>query len=174
MLTLVVTSGSHAGERQDVSRELIVGREDADLSLDDPRMSRRHFSLAPAASGGVEIRDLGSSNGTCVDGRRIDGVVTVTGAVTILAGSTTLELKVAPGATVVDGATVLGGATVVGGDATVVDGEVPVAAPPPPPPKPAAAPPPPPRPEAAAGPSRARPRSPGSPAAARSPCWPRC
>jgi len=131
MLTLVVTSGSRTGERLDVSRELIVGREDADLCLEDPRMSRQHLSVAPAAGEGVEIRDLDSRNGTRVDDRRIDGSVTVTGPVTILVGSTTLELQVASGATVV-------------GDS------IPAAAPPPPPPEPVAAPPPPPPAPAAA------------------------
>jgi hypothetical protein len=40
------------------------------VALPDPEVSRRHAILRPVA-GGVEVEDLGSTNGTFVDGKRI-------------------------------------------------------------------------------------------------------
>lgn len=55
------------------ARELVVGRDaDADLVLDDATVSRRHAVLAVAA-GRVTVEDLGSSNGSFVNGRRVQG-----------------------------------------------------------------------------------------------------
>ncbi|MCX4748723.1 FtsK/SpoIIIE domain-containing protein [Kitasatospora sp. NBC_01287] len=47
-----------------------VGRSsEADVPLDDPDVSRLHLSLQLAADGGVTVHDLGSTNGTSLDGR---------------------------------------------------------------------------------------------------------
>ena len=55
---------------------LVVGRSrEADLQVRDRQVSGRHCSLAIDAGGGpllVRIQDLGSTNGTFVDGQRID------------------------------------------------------------------------------------------------------
>ena len=48
-----------------------IGR-DAEVRLADPQASRRHVELRPTPQG-VEIEDLGSTNGTYVDGRRLTG-----------------------------------------------------------------------------------------------------
>lgn len=46
----------------------LIGRgEECDLALDDTRISRRHARLTPVA-GGWRLQDLGSKNGTLVDG----------------------------------------------------------------------------------------------------------
>ena len=54
-------------------RTWIVGRinEHADLVIPSPSVSARHAMLRSSADGGLEIQDLGSSNGTSVNGRRI-------------------------------------------------------------------------------------------------------
>ncbi|MEY9947815.1 FtsK/SpoIIIE domain-containing protein [Kitasatospora sp. GAS1066B] len=47
-----------------------VGRSsEADVPLDDPDVSRLHLSLHLAADGSVTVHDLGSTNGTALDGR---------------------------------------------------------------------------------------------------------
>jgi pSer/pThr/pTyr-binding forkhead associated (FHA) protein/S1-C subfamily serine protease len=69
---IVVVRGSLAGRRFPVVSELVIGREDADLLLDDPQVSRRH-AVVRAVDGGLEIEDLGSANGTSVNGARLDG-----------------------------------------------------------------------------------------------------
>ncbi|HET9862425.1 MAG TPA: FHA domain-containing protein [Steroidobacteraceae bacterium] len=51
--------------------ENIVGRDEAaSIRLDDPMVSRRHARIVVSAAGAV-IEDLGSKNGTFIDGRPI-------------------------------------------------------------------------------------------------------
>ncbi|MFI9330757.1 FtsK/SpoIIIE domain-containing protein [Kitasatospora sp. NPDC052868] len=51
-------------------REIRVGRSgEADVPLDDPDVSRLHLALHLTADGRVAVRDLGSTNGTTLDGR---------------------------------------------------------------------------------------------------------
>jgi len=50
---------------------LVLGRGPADVTLDDPALSRRHAALA-VHGGVVTIEDLGSKNGVHVNGRRVD------------------------------------------------------------------------------------------------------
>jgi serine protease Do len=69
---LVVQDGRQAGHRVAVSAELVIGRRDADLVLDDSHVSRRHALVRPI-KGGLEIEDLGSANGTLVNGVAIEG-----------------------------------------------------------------------------------------------------
>jgi pSer/pThr/pTyr-binding forkhead associated (FHA) protein len=52
---------------------LRVGRDPGnDIVLDDPRVSRHHLELTRAGDGWWLVRDLGSWNGTYLNGRRID------------------------------------------------------------------------------------------------------
>ncbi|MEU6124086.1 FHA domain-containing protein [Streptomyces sp. NPDC047123] len=52
--------------------QIRVGRSaDADVALDDPDVSRLHCSVTLAQDGRVTVTDLGSTNGTAVDGREI-------------------------------------------------------------------------------------------------------
>ena len=46
--------------------------EPTSLRIDDPDCSRVHARLTVAADG-VVLHDLGSTNGTWVDGRRLEG-----------------------------------------------------------------------------------------------------
>ena len=65
---LEVLSGEDAGRVVEVDRPLVLGRvQGADLVIRDARASRRHAELVPA-DGGLRLRDLGSANGTLVDG----------------------------------------------------------------------------------------------------------
>jgi EmrB/QacA subfamily drug resistance transporter len=67
---LVVKEGPQAGQRFPVDSELSVGRVGADITLEDSEISRRHALVRPV-DGAVEIRDVGSANGTFVNGERI-------------------------------------------------------------------------------------------------------
>jgi S1-C subfamily serine protease len=65
---LEVLSGEDAGRVVEVDRPLVLGRvQGAGLVIRDARASRRHAELAPE-DGGLRLRDLGSANGTLVDG----------------------------------------------------------------------------------------------------------
>lgn len=68
-------SGPTAGQRFELARRsLIVGRDPAcDLVIDDVEVSRRHARLL-AQGGGYTVEDLGSTNGTFVNGERTSGI----------------------------------------------------------------------------------------------------
>jgi len=51
----------------------VLGRSrEADVMIDDPNVSRRHAEVRPSG-GSWTVRDLGSTNGVKVNGRRIQG-----------------------------------------------------------------------------------------------------
>ncbi|MFB7594744.1 FHA domain-containing protein [Streptomyces sp. NPDC056160] len=53
--------------------QITVGRSaDADVPLDDPDVSRVHCAVTVAPDGRVQVADLGSTNGTVLDGRPVD------------------------------------------------------------------------------------------------------
>jgi len=57
----------------EVDRPLTIGREPGlDVWLNDPGVSRRHASAAPAERGGIVITDLNSTAGSFVNGHRFD------------------------------------------------------------------------------------------------------
>jgi hypothetical protein len=62
--------------------ESMVGRAlENDLAFDDPSLSRRHSRLHLDGAGRIEVEDLGSSNGTYVNGRKIGRAVAAAGDV---------------------------------------------------------------------------------------------
>jgi adenylate cyclase len=68
---LTSTDGVHVFELR-LGVPLVVGRAlNSDLPLLDPTISRRHAEVA-ADDAGVLVRDLGSSNGTLINGSRVD------------------------------------------------------------------------------------------------------
>lgn len=70
---------------------LELGRDCDGLLLVDSQASRRHLELVPAA-GGVIATDLGSTNGTFLDGVRLTEPVVLGPAVRLRIGDTTIEL----------------------------------------------------------------------------------
>ena len=67
---LVSFSGDQTFELPD-GRSLVVGRGvTSDIAIYDPTISRRHAELIVGADG-VQVKDLGSSNGTCINGSRV-------------------------------------------------------------------------------------------------------
>jgi pSer/pThr/pTyr-binding forkhead associated (FHA) protein len=77
--SLVVASGHRAGTRFDISGNTAsVGRHpESDVFLDDITVSRRHVELVESPTG-YALRDVGSLNGTYVNGQRIEGEVPLT------------------------------------------------------------------------------------------------
>jgi ABC-type multidrug transport system ATPase subunit len=72
---------------------LRIGRaKDNDLVLDDPLVSRYHAELRKRPTGGHEIADLGSQNGTFVNGSRIASQP-LTGTDTVGIGHSTFRLS---------------------------------------------------------------------------------
>ncbi|MER5351531.1 FtsK/SpoIIIE domain-containing protein [Kitasatospora sp. NPDC002551] len=79
-------------------REIRVGRSgEADVPVDDPDVSRLHLALHLAEDGTVTVRDLGSTNGTTVDGRIVppgapEEAVPLDGTALLRIGETTLRV----------------------------------------------------------------------------------
>ncbi len=67
---LVMLTGQEAGRTWLVTdKGLLLGRtSDSDLIVTDPEVSRRHFAVRRIGAGQYEIEDLGSRNGTLVNG----------------------------------------------------------------------------------------------------------
>ena len=95
MPALVVTGGPLAGRRFELEGELVVGREDAGITLDDPEVSRRH-AIVRVRDVGVEIEDLSSLNGTFVNGRRIAAPTSLARGDEITVGMTSFEVESPP------------------------------------------------------------------------------
>jgi len=73
---LVVLSGPRAGEMfkfQDDGLVLGRDRESVDVWFGNPSVSRHHARVAPTPEAKAAVTDLNSSNGTFVNGDRIDG-----------------------------------------------------------------------------------------------------
>lgn len=67
---LVSADGAASYELRDGATQVIGRAVQCDISIVDPTISRRHAELMPDAAG-LLIRDLGSSNGTFVNGNKI-------------------------------------------------------------------------------------------------------
>src|SRR4051812_6072657 len=82
LFRLVSTTGDQSFELVE-GRTLIVGRGlTSDIAIYDPTISRRHAELTVSVDG-VQVRDLDSSNGTCINGTRIGaGRLTIDDSIT--------------------------------------------------------------------------------------------
>ncbi len=91
---LEVVEGPNAGKRFPLSNSSIfIGRQaECELVLDDTKVSRRHAALA-CRDGVFYLDDLGSTNGTFVNGRRI-GRTKITAGDRVAMGNSVLELRV--------------------------------------------------------------------------------
>ena len=91
-MKVVFVSGPRTGDEMEVDRELIVGREESDLEIEDTTVSRRHAAFRPTDEG-VELEDLGSTNGTFVNGARIDSPVALQPGDFVSIGNSTFEVR---------------------------------------------------------------------------------
>ncbi|HME91412.1 MAG TPA: FHA domain-containing protein, partial [Myxococcaceae bacterium] len=73
MPMLLLLSGPSAGSRYELAGETVLGRSPrCEIALDDDKVSRRHARIR-LVGGQARIADLGSRNGTRVNGERISG-----------------------------------------------------------------------------------------------------
>jgi pSer/pThr/pTyr-binding forkhead associated (FHA) protein len=98
---LRVSEGKDRGKRLSVDADLLIGRE-APLQEgrlgDDPQISRRHAFISRGVDGQLKIEDLGSANGTFVNGERIDAQRPLRPGDVVRVGQTVLEVTDAAGA----------------------------------------------------------------------------
>jgi pSer/pThr/pTyr-binding forkhead associated (FHA) protein len=94
-LILEIVEGTEAGRKATLDRPLEVGRDEStDLALDDEQASRRHARIS--AQGDLAlVEDLGSTNGTYVNGQPIEGPRVLRPGDRIRVGLTVIELRTA-------------------------------------------------------------------------------
>jgi class 3 adenylate cyclase len=93
--SLLVTEGPLVGQQLDVESQLVLGRGDADLVIDDPEISRRH-ALIRTRDDRFEIDDLDSLNGTWVNGHRIRETARLSPGDVIRLGKTVIAVEQSP------------------------------------------------------------------------------
>ena len=147
---LRVLMGPSAGLEHVLDGDFTVGRneEGAGNLGNDPEISRQHARFHQLESGEIAVEDLGSTNGTFVNGERIDAPRVLAPGDTVKVGQTTLRFDSAGQATTISPAPDLGaaaaGAGAAAGAAAVTPPPAPAQGPPPPEPPHHLSPPPPP------------------------------
>jgi len=93
---LVVTTGKLAGKKIPISRQkFVIGREtDCHLQPQSSLISRRHCTIL-VEEGSVVIEDHGSTNGTYVDGERIQGRKELKNGTLLRVGTLEFEVQLA-------------------------------------------------------------------------------
>jgi DNA-binding NtrC family response regulator len=89
MPTLLLLTGPLAGRRYQLTGEAILGRSTScEISLQDNKVSRKHARIV-VEERASRIEDLGSRNGTLVNGQRISGTVGLAPGDQVQVGDTT-------------------------------------------------------------------------------------
>lgn len=90
---VVVRSESQAGLDFTVTDATVLGRSDeADIVIDDPYASEFHLRLV-AQEGGLTLHDLGSTNGTYLNGRRVTAPAELRRGDAVQVGKTVMEVR---------------------------------------------------------------------------------
>jgi hypothetical protein len=89
-----VTDGPARGEQSEFERELVIGRSTEGFGAlnGDPEISRRHAQISRTDEGRLYISDLGSTNGTFVNGRKIEGSAWLEPGDVVKVGQSTLKV----------------------------------------------------------------------------------
>jgi pSer/pThr/pTyr-binding forkhead associated (FHA) protein len=122
-VTLRCTAGPCAGETIATDSELLLGRDEPEPGPlgGDPRLSRRHARVFIDPQGRPMVEDLGSTNGTFINGERLTDAHVLSRGDELRAGQTTFDVEITPEP---------GGATqhdtiATGAPATIVDASPP-------------------------------------------------
>jgi len=91
---LVVLLGPAVGQTLLLGDGIEIGRSTPGLTINDEGVSRRHAVITRAGEGSYVIRDLGSRNGTYVNGVKIDEAALTIGDRIAMGGQTVLQLAV--------------------------------------------------------------------------------
>ncbi|HEX6221989.1 MAG TPA: FHA domain-containing protein [Acidimicrobiia bacterium] len=90
---LFVRSDSQQGQEFEVKDVVVMGRSDeTDVVLDDPYASEFHLRFV-SQENGMMLHDLGSTNGTYVNGRRISAPTQLRHGDTVQVGKTVMEIR---------------------------------------------------------------------------------
>jgi pSer/pThr/pTyr-binding forkhead associated (FHA) protein len=90
---VMIKSDSQQGTTVEVPDVVVLGRSvDADVLLEDPYASDFHMRLV-AQDDGMVLHDLGSTNGTYVNGRRVTAPTRLRRGDTIQVGKSVMEVR---------------------------------------------------------------------------------
>lgn len=90
---VIIRSETQRGLELEVESATVLGRSgEADVVLDDPYASEFHMRLVSQENGMV-LHDLGSTNGTYINGRRVTAPTTLRRGDTIQVGKTVMEVR---------------------------------------------------------------------------------
>lgn len=90
---LFVRSESQQGREFEVNDVVVMGRSsETDVAIDDPYASEFHLRLV-SQENGMMLHDLGSTNGTYVNGRRVSAPTELKRGDTIQVGKTVMEIR---------------------------------------------------------------------------------
>src|SRR5690242_20085548 len=96
-LRVEIVGGPGAGSSYDVTAPVEIGRADVNgIVLADDAVSNRHIRLTPSTDG-IDVEDLGSTNGTWVNQTRLTGPVHLTSGYEFTVGMTTFRVVVGEG-----------------------------------------------------------------------------
>jgi pSer/pThr/pTyr-binding forkhead associated (FHA) protein len=82
------------GPEHIIDRPVVIGRSiGADLTIDHVSVSRRHVALTPMTNGRLRVDDVGGTNGTFIDGRRLDDSVVLAKLTPLTIGDVAVTLQ---------------------------------------------------------------------------------
>ena len=99
-VTLNCTGGPLSGESVTVQAELVLGRDQSEPGRlrGDPRLSRRHARIFIDDAGRPMVEDLGSTNGTWLNGERLTAPALLATGAELRVGQSTFDVEVADAA----------------------------------------------------------------------------
>lgn len=93
--TLAFLSGPYASTVRVLDKPItVIGREEGEILTMDPETSRRHAQLEVNLDGEIWLSDLGSTNGTFVDGAALEGPVQLVDRQEFTCGKSTFMVMV--------------------------------------------------------------------------------
>lgn len=96
MTALLLLTGPQAGRRHEVTGEVVIGRSPScTIALEDAKVSRRHVRLV-VEDGQARVMDLGSRNGTLVNGEKLEAELALLPGDRLQVGDSTILFE--PGA----------------------------------------------------------------------------
>ena len=120
MLTLLVLQGPDKGRRFELpDAPVLIGRDSRQLPITDNTVSRQHAELLPDAGNWI-IKDMGSSNGSYVNGTRVNNRFTLKLGDQIRVGRTLMVFGAQPGVSRTSGGNVALAGVEAGMDSSIM------------------------------------------------------
>jgi len=91
-VVLVVETGVRSGERVEVGKTLVIGRQGADFDLEDDEVSHKHARVRVVGDD-VVLEDCESTNGTWINGARITAPTVLRSGDVVRVGRTSIAVE---------------------------------------------------------------------------------